>query len=186
MLEALLMFFARVDDADPQALLAQPVRKRILDLIRRRPGIHASALCRESGEAWGTVQYHLALLDKGDLVTAVSAGRERRFFAGGVDPEKARMVGVLNQGRRQEIARFIQENPGSRQVDVCTAVSVSRKTFRASIAPLVDAGLVSERKGLQTNRYFADEELRSLLQNEDGRPARAEPSPEGMRSMDVV
>lgn len=162
MFEALLMFFARVD-GDPQTLLSQPVRKRILELIQRRPGIHASALCRASGEAWGTVQYHLALLDKGELVTAVSAGRERRFFVGGIDPERARLMGVLNQGRRQEIAQFIRDHPGSRQVDVCTAVSVSRKTFRASIAPLVDAGLVSERKGLQTNRYFPDDGLQGLL-----------------------
>ncbi len=171
MFEALLMLFARVHDADPDALLAQPVRRRILDLIQLRPGIHASALCRESGEAWGTVQYHLALLDKGDLVTAVSAGRERRFFVGGIDPERAQIMGVLNQGRRQEIARFIQDHPGSRQVDVCTAVSVSRKTFRASIAPLVDAGLVAEQKGLQTNRYFADEGLTELL---DPSPAMPE------------
>ncbi len=163
MFEALLTLFARVNDANPDALLAQPVRRRILDLIQLRPGIHASELCRESGEAWGTVQYHLALLDKGDLVTAVSAGRERRFFEGGIDPERAQIMGVLNQGRRQEIARFIQENPGSRQVDVCNAVSVSRKTFRASIAPLVDAGLVAEQKGLQTNRYFADDNLSELL-----------------------
>ncbi len=167
MLEALLTFFARIDDADPRRLLAQPVRRRILDMIHRRPGIHASALCRESGEAWGTVQYHLALLDKGELVTSVSSGRERRFFAGGIDPEKARILGVLNQGRRQEIARFIRDHPGSRQVDVCNAVSVSRKTFRASIAPLVSEGLVAERKGLQTNRYFAGDSLAELLRADE-------------------
>lgn len=171
MFEALLLFFAQAGDANPRTLLTQPVRRRILDLIKRRPGIHASALCREAGEAWGTVQYHLALLGQGDLVTTVASGRERRYFAEGIDPDKARIMGVLSQGRRPEIARFIRDNPGSRQVDVCNGVSVSRKTFRASIAPLVDAGLVSERKGLQTNRYFPDQDLEGLLEGGRGPPS---------------
>jgi len=40
---------------------------------------------------------------------------------------------------------------------------VSRKTFRSSIRPLVEEGLVVERKGLQTNRYFPGETLEPLL-----------------------
>ena len=148
-------------------LLEQPVRRRLWDLIRRRPGIHASEICRESGEAWGTVQYHLSLLRDNQLVTSVEAGRERLFFPGEVDPLRVRMVSLLHQGRREEIARFIVENPGLRQVDVCDAVSVSRKTFRSSIDPLLEAGLVVERKGLQTNRYFAQEPLGALLEGQD-------------------
>ncbi len=141
------------------ALLEQPVRRRLWDIILRKPGIHASELCRESGEAWGTVQYHLGLLRKNEMVQSMEAGRERRFFPQGVDEHKARMLTILNQGRREEIARFILEKPGTRQVDVCNSLGVSRKTFRSSIQPLVDAGLMTERKGLQTNRYFPAEEL---------------------------
>ena len=147
-------------------MLEQPVRRRIWDIIRNRPGIHASQLCRESGEAWGTVQYLLGLLRKVDLVTSVEAGRERRFFPPGVDEEHARLMSLLEQGRREEIARFILSNPGQRQVDVCGGVNVSRKTFRASVQPLVEAGLIHERKGLQTNRYFPEPGLEPLLQAE--------------------
>ena len=157
MWEALLSvvqaFFGRVQGRDD--LLEQPLRRRIYGIIQRHPGIHASELCRESGEAWGTVQYHLQLLRKGDLVQSLEAGRERRFFPPDIDPEEAHVVSVLNQGRRHEIFDCIRENPGIRQVDVCNAVAVSRKTFRSSIRALVDEGLIQERKGLQTNRYFA-------------------------------
>lgn len=147
-------------------LLKQPVRRRIWDIIRNRPGIHASQLCRESGEAWGTVQYHLGLLRKGELVTSVEAGRERRFFPPGVDESRARLMSLLEQGRREEIARFILSHPGQRQVDVCGKVSVSRKTFRASVQPLVEAGLIQEQKGLQANRYYAEPELDALLETD--------------------
>lgn len=147
-------------------LLSQPVRKRLIGLIRKDPGIHASEICRSTGEAWGTVQYHLSLLQKSELVTSVDAGRERRFFPGGIEPEKARLLGILQGGRRQDIVSWIRENPGARQVDVCNALKVSRKTFRAAVSPLMEEGLVQEQKGLQTNRYFVDDEVHGVVQSD--------------------
>lgn len=132
-------------------------------MITRRPGIHASELAREVEEPWGTVQYHLALLRKAELVNAVESGRERRFFPDDVDPAKARLLGLLHHGRRPDITRFIAEHPGARQVDICKALGVSRKTFRASIAPLVEQGLVEEQRGLHSHRYFGGDGLDSYI-----------------------
>ncbi|HEX2065412.1 MAG TPA: winged helix-turn-helix transcriptional regulator [Candidatus Thermoplasmatota archaeon] len=144
-------------------LREQPLRRRLLGLIERRPGLHASELARESGQPWGTVQYHLSLLQKGQAVRVVEAGRERRFFPPGVDPTRARLLALLGQGRRPEIASFIRDHPGARQIDICGALEVSRKTFRSSVAPLVREGLVQERKGLQSNRYFPQPPLADLM-----------------------
>ncbi len=150
------------------ALLDQPVRKRLMGLIRRSPGIHASEICRETGEAWGTVQYHLSLLQNNEMVMSMEIGRTKRFYSPDAAGSRMEMIGMLSHGRRAEIARFILDNPGLRQVDVCKAVAVSRKTFRSSMAGLVDAGLVAEHKGLQTNRYFPDEALAPLLDTGSG------------------
>lgn len=178
MLETILLAlaqaaFGRVEGPEAIRLSEQPVRKRLLSLIAANPGIHASELCRSAGEPWGTVQYHLSLLHRGEMVTSVESGRERRFFPSEVDPARARLVALLHQGRRNEIASFIRDHPGARQVDICDALDVSRKTFRASVAPLVQEGLVMERKGLQTNRYFPQAPLPGLLAPE----APAEPAP---------
>lgn len=153
--------FGRVGAPD---LLDQPLRRRLLGIIEEKPGIHASELARASGEPWGTVQYHLSLLDKANVVTSVEAGRERRFFPTEVEPARARLLAILGQGRRPEIATFIRDHPGSRQIDICDALDVSRKTFRSSIEPLVEEGLVQERKGLQSNRYFPQPPLADLMQ----------------------
>jgi predicted transcriptional regulator len=153
--------FGRV--GEPNSLLDQPLRRRLLGIIEEKPGIHASELARESGEPWGTVQYHLSLLHKGQAVTSVEAGRERRFFPHEVDPARARLLALLGQGRRPEIATFIRDHPGARQIDICDALDVSRKTFRNSIEPLVEEGLVQERKGLQSNRYFPQPPLAELM-----------------------
>jgi predicted transcriptional regulator len=146
-------------DAQADGLLDQPIRKRLVSLIKRRPGIHASQLAREVDQPWGTVQYHLALLRRAELVNSVESGRERRFFPEDMDPSKARLLSLLHQGRRPDITRFIHDNPGARQVDICDALSVSRKTFRASVRPLVEEGLVQEQRGLHSNRYFAQDSL---------------------------
>jgi len=171
--------FGRVGEA-PANLLDQPLRRRLLGLIEQQPGIHASELARASGEPWGTVQYHLTLLHKGQVVTAIESGRERRFFPTEVDPARARLLALLGQGRRPEIASFIRDHPGARQVDICQAVDVSRKTFRSSIVPLVAEGLVHERRGLQNNRYFPQDGLLSLLPAEPAAapPVDLQPAPE--------
>ena len=153
--------FGRVSDANH--LLDQPLRRRLIGLIEQQPGIHASELARASGEPWGTVQYHLSLLHKGQAVTSIEAGRERRFFPTEVDPARARLLALLGQGRRPEIASFIRDHPGARQIDICEALDVSRKTFRSSIEPMVEEGLVHERKGLQSNRYFPQPPLADLM-----------------------
>ncbi len=168
---------AVIGQVSTKNLAEQPMRRRLLALIDSHPGIHASELCRSAGEPWGTVQYHLALLHKGELVTAVAAGRERRFFPTEVEPHKAKLLALLHQGRRSEVVRFIQSNPGSRQVDVCDALRMSRKTFRASVLPLVQEQLVQERRGLQSNRYFPLADLAPLLraaQGPDSSAAKAE------------
>jgi DNA-binding transcriptional ArsR family regulator len=167
MLDRLRILFlcAGISPGSPEAarLLDQPMRRRLLSLIESHPGIHASELCREAGEPWGTVQYHLSLLHKGDLVTAIDSGRERRFFPSETDPAKARLLALLTQGRRPEIAAYIRANPGARQVDVCDALGISRKTFRNSVLPMMKEGLVAEKRGLQSNRYFPLAGLEPLL-----------------------
>lgn len=158
-------------------LLDQPMRRRLVDLIANRPGIHASELCREAGEPWGTVQYHLSLLHKGELVRAVEAGRERRFFPTGIEPGRARLLALMNQGRRPEVAQYIREHPGVRQVDVCDALDVSRKTFRNSVQPLVAENLIQEKRGLQNNRYFPLDGLGELIDAARGAPGPEAPAP---------
>ncbi len=157
-----------------QELLRQPVRRRLLDIISDQPGIHASELCRQADESWGSVQYHLSLLRRASLIKSVTSGRERRFFSSSLDSGLARRLALVRQGRRYEIADFIQQNPGCRQVDVCEALNVSRKTFRAAIDSLADEKLVVERKGQRNNLYYPQQDLDPVL-NIHSADQRADP-----------
>ena len=138
MLQLAANLFGRVDA--PRGLASQPLRARLLQMIEDKPGLHASGLQRETGEPWGTVQYHLSLLEKAELVSAVDTGRERHFFPPGMDTRRTRLVALLGHGRRGDVARYVREHPGSRQVDVCEGVDMSRKTFRGPSTPSIGPG----------------------------------------------
>ncbi len=159
MLEALL---AALQGAFGQVGVS-PLRERLMRMIEDRPGQHAMELCRNSGESWSTVQYHLSLLQKGEMVTSVEAGRTRRFFPPEMDERRVRLMAMLQDGRRLEVAQSILSEPGRRQVDICDEVGISRKTFRNAVGPLVEEGLLAERRGLRDNRYFPGEPLSELV-----------------------
>jgi predicted transcriptional regulator len=167
MIRLSVILLAMTGERVGEDLLRQPMRKQLVNLIKTHPGIHTSELAREVDQPWGTVHYHLRLLRQADLVSTVDAGRERRFFPLGMDDTKARLLSLLHQGRRPDIARYIREHPGSRQVDICDALEVSRKTFRSSVGPLVDEGLVREQRGLNSHRYFPAADLNLALHGMD-------------------
>lgn len=137
-----------------ERLQSQHLRARLLRMIDDHPGLHASGLCRATGEPWGTVQYHLSLLEKANLVSAVEEGRERHFFPPTVDPTRARLLALLEHGRCGDLVSYIRTHPGQRQVDICDATQLSRKTFRSHVQRLMDEGLVEARTGLQSSRYY--------------------------------
>lgn len=71
--------YSRIPAAD---LLGHPARKRIVELVRERPGVHMRELNRLAGGGWGGFRQHLRLLEAGGYVTLVKAGGQRRVFPG--------------------------------------------------------------------------------------------------------
>jgi len=61
------------------AVLANPVRRRILELLLKRP-LAASALAEEFAQHRPAVSEHLQVLRKARLVRCERLGRERRYF----------------------------------------------------------------------------------------------------------
>lgn len=65
------------------AAAADPIRLRILALVRKPRAVHE--ICRELGMAQPRVSHHLAILREADLVTVEPQGR-RRLYRWAVDP----------------------------------------------------------------------------------------------------
>jgi DNA-binding transcriptional ArsR family regulator len=69
----------RHEVSDVLAAVADPTRRRVLDLLGERPAASASALARALPVSRQAVLKHLAVLAECGLVTSVKDGREVRY-----------------------------------------------------------------------------------------------------------
>lgn len=60
--------------------LAHESRRRMLDVLRRRPGLGVGALAQEFDVSRIAVMKHLALLEEAGLVVSQKDGRTRRLY----------------------------------------------------------------------------------------------------------
>ena len=68
---------AEVDDV--LTALADPTRRKLLDVVAARGSVSASALAEEFPVSRQAIVKHLAVLERAGLVVARKAGREVRF-----------------------------------------------------------------------------------------------------------
>lgn len=159
-------------------LLAQPMRRLMMDIIRREPGIKISQLCRETTAGWGTIKYHLHLLRRAGLIVARNTGRDCLLFASDVSPEDVAAKEALRRGRAGHLARAIADTPGASQKELCERIHMTRKIIRRYVELLEHAGLVNERREAQFQRYYPGPALgRHLLAGENGAATPAAEKP---------
>lgn len=142
---------------------AHPLRKRLLNLIRRKPGIQLTTLWRQLDANRKTTKYHLLILEKSNAIHAVAREKQTRFFPASVPLEERHMRSVLLRGRILEMSQEIARNPGIMQKDLGDALKISRKVMRHYADLLVEQGLLEEIVDGHERRYFATDRLRQLL-----------------------
>ena len=62
------------------AVLNQTTRMQIYNFITDNPGVNFRGICSSLALPIGLVQYHLTVLDKGNLISDCRDGRNKRFF----------------------------------------------------------------------------------------------------------
>lgn len=156
-------------------VIGHPLRARLLEIVKRDPGPNISELCRLVGAKWGTVQYHLALLERAGLLSRISEGRDQRLFAGKAPSAEARQIAVLRRGRVEALVRAVLRRPGLRQRDLAETVSISRKVLRSYVDALTRCGLIQEVRESNSCLYYPTQSLQLILTKvqapESGPPA---------------
>lgn len=74
---------ATIDDGDTDAVfqaLAHESRRRMLDVVRHRPGVGVGALAQEFDVSRIAVMKHLAVLEEAGLIVSQKDGRTRRLY----------------------------------------------------------------------------------------------------------
>jgi predicted transcriptional regulator len=141
------------------SILDNKLRDAILTLVKSEPGIHASDIARRVEAGWGTIVYHLSVLEKSKMVSSLVDGRHKRFFPVGlVDFSRRGQVAVLRNEKTKHIFEMIAQDPGIIQGDIAGKIELSVPAAIWHLKRLEDAGLVGRAKEGRRVHYYANKE----------------------------
>ncbi len=117
-------------------------RNLICEQVRERPGIHKSELCRALDLAWGTVTYHLRLLEKRGQLRCIARGRQVNIFPAGVPELHMRWLSALREdiGILPALADGLEAKVG----DLSSELGLPRRIIRRHLANLEEDGFISK------------------------------------------
>jgi predicted transcriptional regulator len=133
-----------------------PLRRRIIQVLERQPGLAYRELQRELGAANGTLRHHLDVLISNRSITVVPVNGRSCHYAGAPqqieilremnvgDAEKAaRMMPVgLSGAQRMVVARLVKSPPPRSQAELSRELGRSRATIHSAIKVLRRRGIV--------------------------------------------
>lgn len=137
-------------------------RERILEALRRAPGMNTSELRQAVGLAWATVAYHLRVLERQGFVHLQPKRRgwlcfpidipvrQRGVVAALRDPDTARVLAALLEGNAMGITQLSQ------------ALGLPEHSVRSRLVHLQGSGLVVKRGELRP-RFSIDPTIPSGL-----------------------
>jgi len=161
----LALVFSGSDESASKEAFAKnhPVRRRLLEIILRRPGVRLATLWKELDANRKTAKYHLMVLERAAIVAAFEAERVTRYFPARIGPEERPLVALLLRGRVLEMIHQVIRNPGISQIELRKALTMSRKVLRDYANLLVEKQLVTEVREPHSCRYFATARLEQVL-----------------------
>lgn len=156
----LFPLYARLRKED---ILENPLRDDILDVVDREPGISASELGRRLSCGWGTLVYHLTVLERMQLLSSAREGRHKRFFVQGrINYSDKGAVGLLANPAARTLLLAIQEHPGVIQKELARMLGLTSGTISWHVERLSSAGLVVKEEDGRAVRYYPAQKLAEL------------------------
>jgi DNA-binding transcriptional ArsR family regulator len=156
----LFPLYARLKKED---LLENPLRDDILDVVQRSPGISASELGRRLECGWGTLVYHLTVLERMQLISSAREGRHKRFFVQGrINYSDKAAVGLLANASARTLLDAIRDRPGLIQRDLGRLLGLSPGTVAWHVDRLEEAGLILKEEDGRVVRYYPSAKLLEL------------------------
>lgn len=142
-------------------VLEHPNRAHLYTLVAGSPGIRLQDLCEETHLSRTAVTHHMRLLEQQHVVVSKKVGRSRHFYENGgrFERQQKDAYAVLQNDRSRTIARFIRENPGSIQKDLCDALDMRASIAHWHVKRLSEAHLVEPIRQGRTVSYFPAEAM---------------------------
>jgi predicted transcriptional regulator len=127
---------------------------RVLHFIQENPGCHLRLIKRELEISIGTVQYHLAKLEKIGKITANKYGLYKYYFPVGMfEKNQKDLLQVLSQETTREILMVVIEQKNPTQKDIVRRIGISSAAVNWHIRRLINLNIINETREGKYKRY---------------------------------
>ncbi len=116
-------------------LLNHSLRNEIFNFVNRNPGATFTQIREGVGAASGTVQHHLRVLVRGDVLRSVKTGKYTRYW-----PCNHRVL-ALGPSEESIVKSIADDGPGT-QADLAKRTGMSRQLVHYHIQQMEEKGLV--------------------------------------------
>lgn len=127
--------------------MAEPAlnsRERILELLRREPGLHLRELPRRLGLSLRAVRYHLESLAEREEVVAYRAGRFQRWFpAVHLSAAERTLISALRISSHRAVLKSLLTRGPARFTELHDQTKISPGSLSQSLRQLIGNGLVT-------------------------------------------
>ncbi|MGD9129971.1 MAG: winged helix-turn-helix transcriptional regulator [Candidatus Bathyarchaeota archaeon] len=139
-------------------LLNQTTRMQIYNFITNNPGINFRGICNSLTLPIGVVQYHLAVLMKGDLISNRRDGRNKRYFESkkfsGIEKK---IISVLRHETAAKILAILHDDESASHGKLAQRLEISSQALTWHMKQLKEENLVTGRADGATIKYSLDE-----------------------------
>lgn len=134
------------------------VKRKIFNLIKKNPGLHASKIAEILNISWELANYHILYLQRNNLINIVRKDGYNRCFASGEIGEKDRNVlSLLRQKNPLKIVLFLLMNPYSKFSEILSAVKVAPSTLSYHLKKLQNKEIIGFELKENEKRFFVKE-----------------------------
>jgi len=139
-------------------LLNQTTRVQIYNFIKNNPGINFRGICNSLTLPIGVVQYHLAVLTKGGLISNRRDGRNKRYFESKkFSSIEKKILSVLRQETAAKILAILHDDESASHGKLAQRLNISSQALTWHMKRLKESGLVTGLADGNTIKYSLDE-----------------------------
>jgi predicted transcriptional regulator len=147
-------------------VLELETRRKIYNLILRNPGLHANKIATDLSMSGQLADYHLAYLEKNNLVVAVKEEGFRRYYIkGSIGLEERTRISILRHETPLRIVLFLLEHPYSTHGEILQHLSIVKSTLSYHLTKLLEKGIITTNPDDTEKRYVVvnEKEIVELL-----------------------
>ena len=123
------------------------IRKRLIDIIKNKPGIHFREIFREIDIAMGELEYHLHVLEKMEIISKTKTSYYTRYFPSyELDVEDKKIMGLLRQKMLKEILLYIISYEKASHKDIAKEFGLLKSTASFYLDKLLKNRIIEKEK----------------------------------------